>query len=80
MRTSFKFFIAGASAIWIALAAVVALAAPTKITFLHTNDVDEISAKRGQGGFAELMTLLRAERAAAERVGGAAIESAGVQE
>ncbi len=43
-----------------------ALAEPTKITFLHTNDVYEISAKRGQGGFAELMTLLRAERAAAQ--------------
>jgi len=43
-----------------------ALAEPTKITFLHVNDVYEISAKRGQGGFAELMTLLRAERAAAQ--------------
>jgi len=43
-----------------------ALAEPTKITFLHTNDVYEISPKRGQGGFAELMTLLRAERAAAQ--------------
>jgi 2',3'-cyclic-nucleotide 2'-phosphodiesterase (5'-nucleotidase family) len=43
-----------------------ASAEPTKITFLHTNDVYEISAKRGQGGFAELMTLLKAERAAAQ--------------
>lgn len=43
-----------------------ALAEPTKITFLHVNDVYEISAKRGQGGFAELMTLLRAERKAAD--------------
>ncbi|MDH5411701.1 MAG: bifunctional metallophosphatase/5'-nucleotidase, partial [Alphaproteobacteria bacterium] len=43
-----------------------ASAEPTKITFLHTNDVYEISAKQGQGGFAELMTLLKAERAAAQ--------------
>ncbi|MCK4868835.1 MAG: hypothetical protein KAT39_12350, partial [Alphaproteobacteria bacterium] len=43
-----------------------ASAEPTKITFLHTNDLYEISAKRGQGGFAELMTLLKAERAAAQ--------------
>ncbi len=41
-----------------------AAAEPTKITFLHVNDVYEISPKRGQGGLAELMTLLRAERAA----------------
>ena len=45
---------------------LVAAAEPTKITFLHVNDVYEISAKRGQGGFAELMTLLRQERAAAD--------------
>jgi len=43
-----------------------ASAEPTKITFLHTNDVYEISAKQGQGGLAELMTLLKAERAAAQ--------------
>jgi 2',3'-cyclic-nucleotide 2'-phosphodiesterase (5'-nucleotidase family) len=42
-----------------------AVAEPTKITFLHVNDVYEISPKRGQGGLAELMTLLRQERAAA---------------
>lgn len=41
-------------------------AAPTKITFLHINDVYEISPKDGQGGFAELMTLLRRERAVAD--------------
>lgn len=38
-------------------------AAPTTITFLHTNDVYEISPKGGRGGLAELMTLLRHERA-----------------
>jgi len=43
-----------------------AAAEPTKITFLHVNDVYEISPQRGQGGFAELMTLLRAERGAAQ--------------
>ncbi|UCH75175.1 MAG: 5'-nucleotidase C-terminal domain-containing protein [Rhodospirillales bacterium] len=43
-----------------------AAAEPTKITFLHVNDVYEISPKRGQGGFAELMSLLKAERAAAQ--------------
>ncbi len=59
-------------AAWTALAALLlalplaAAAEPTKITFLHVNDVYEISPKRGQGGFAELMTLLKAERAAAE--------------
>ena len=34
------------------------------VTFLHLNDVYEISAKQGRGGFAPLMTLLRQERAA----------------
>ncbi len=45
---------------------VAAAAEPTKITFLHVNDVYEIAPKRGQGGFAELMTLLRREREAAQ--------------
>ena len=34
------------------LIAAGAQAAPTKITFLHTNDVYEISPKRGRGGLA----------------------------
>ena len=34
-----------------------------KLTFLHINDVYEISQRRGIGGLAELMTLLRQERA-----------------
>lgn len=33
------------------------------LTFLHINDVYEITPVDGQGGFAELMTLLRQERA-----------------
>jgi 2',3'-cyclic-nucleotide 2'-phosphodiesterase (5'-nucleotidase family) len=41
-----------------------ALAEPVTITFLHTNDVYEISPKDGQGGLAELKTLLDRERAA----------------
>lgn len=38
---------------------------PTRITFLHTNDNYEIVPTRGWGGFAQLMTLLKRERAAA---------------
>ncbi len=48
------------------LFAVVPLqAAPVRITFLHVNDVYEIAPKHGQGGLAELMTLLEEERAKA---------------
>ena len=39
-------------------------AEPTTITFLHVNDVSEYESKRGIGGVAPLMTLLRRERAA----------------
>src|SRR5262245_39451069 len=39
-----------------------ALADQVTITFLHFNDVYEISPKRGIGGFAEFMTLLARER------------------
>ena len=39
-------------------------AEPTTITFLHVNDVSEYESKRGIGGVASLMTLLRRERAA----------------
>ena len=42
-----------------------ARAEPVTITLLHTNDVYEIAPKDGQGGLAELMTLLTQERAAA---------------
>ncbi len=34
----------------------------TKITFLHSNDMGEISGKRGYGGFPELATLIATER------------------
>lgn len=57
---------AGAAAMAItgsgAVQAQAALSPPT-LTILHTNDVYEISPRRGKGGLAELMTLLRQERA-----------------
>ncbi|MBM3223383.1 MAG: bifunctional metallophosphatase/5'-nucleotidase, partial [Candidatus Tectomicrobia bacterium] len=37
----------------------------TTLTLLTINDVYEITPVQGQGGLAELMTLLRAERATA---------------
>jgi 5'-nucleotidase / UDP-sugar diphosphatase len=42
--------------------AVPGLAQNAKVTLLHVNDVYEISPVKGQGGLAELMTLLRHER------------------
>lgn len=45
--------------------ATAAQAQKTTVTFLHLNDVYEISPKQGRGGFAPLMTLLRQERARA---------------
>jgi 2',3'-cyclic-nucleotide 2'-phosphodiesterase (5'-nucleotidase family) len=42
--------------------AVPCLAQNAKVTLLHVNDVYEISPVKGQGGLAELMTLLRRER------------------
>jgi 5'-nucleotidase/UDP-sugar diphosphatase len=41
-------------------------AEPVAITLLHTNDVYEITPKRGRGGLAELASLLQEERADAE--------------
>ncbi len=54
------------SAAFLVVAGGLAVAAPTKITFLHTNDVYEISPSGGEGGLAEVMTLIRAEREASE--------------
>jgi 2',3'-cyclic-nucleotide 2'-phosphodiesterase (5'-nucleotidase family) len=42
-----------------------AFAQTATVTFLHLNDVYEISPKQGRGGFAPLMTLLKQERATA---------------
>lgn len=58
----------------LALAVLLLLVAPVqaqtlasaKITFLHTNDVYELLPIKGWGGFAELMTVLKQERAKAE--------------
>lgn len=54
------------AAIFAAGVAGSAIAKPVTITFFHTNDVYEISPKSGKGGMAELMTLLKKERAVAE--------------
>ena len=62
LRNSVARLLAGA----LLVASAFAHAAPTTITFLHVNDVYEIAPKRGKGGFAPLMTLLRRERAASE--------------
>lgn len=47
------------------LLAGTAVAQTATVTFLHLNDVYEISPRDGRGGFAPLMTLLQRERAAA---------------
>jgi 5'-nucleotidase / UDP-sugar diphosphatase len=54
----------------VALVAVAVLAASASaqtatVTFLHVNDIYEISPKQGRGGFAPLMTLLKQERGTA---------------
>ena len=55
-----------AAAVLAAALALPALAEPTRLTLLHINDVYQISPQRGAGGLAELMTLLKRERARAE--------------
>ncbi|MEH6404667.1 MAG: bifunctional UDP-sugar hydrolase/5'-nucleotidase [Sneathiella sp.] len=40
-----------------------AFAEATKLTFLHTNDMGELSGKKGFGGFPQLSSLLKSERA-----------------
>ncbi|MBT5374701.1 MAG: bifunctional metallophosphatase/5'-nucleotidase [Rhodospirillaceae bacterium] len=59
-----KFFKRALPAILIALFLWPAFgrAETTRLTFLHVNDVYEISPVYGQGGLAELMTLLKRER------------------
>lgn len=39
-----------------------AVAEPTRLTFLHTNDLDQMSGVKGHGGFAELATLIAEEK------------------
>ena len=50
----------------LAMTPLAALAQSAKLTLLHVNDVYQISPQRGTGGLAELMTLLKQERARAE--------------
>src|SRR5262245_36196003 len=47
----------------VALSAASAFAQKLNLTILHVNDVYEIAPVDGKGGFAQLMTLLKAERA-----------------
>jgi 5'-nucleotidase / UDP-sugar diphosphatase len=47
----------------LAFAPLPAPAQNADITFLHINDVYELAPVRGKGGFAQLMTLIKAERA-----------------
>ena len=49
----------------LAVLATSAFAQKATVTFLHLNDVYELSPKDGKGGFAPLVTLLKQERAAA---------------
>jgi 2',3'-cyclic-nucleotide 2'-phosphodiesterase (5'-nucleotidase family) len=49
----------------LAVLATSASAQKATVTFLHLNDVYELSPKDGKGGFAPLVTLLKQERAAA---------------
>ncbi|HJP21434.1 MAG TPA: bifunctional UDP-sugar hydrolase/5'-nucleotidase [Alphaproteobacteria bacterium] len=63
MTTGFRIFIAVLTLAWLPAAA---LGQSGNLTLLHVNDVYEIAAKKGQGGLAQLMTLLKAERARAE--------------
>ena len=62
MRIRFALFVAAA----VLTAALPAFAQEARLTLLQINDVYQISPQRGAGGLAELMTLLKRERAGAE--------------
>lgn len=64
LRSRFSLGIALALAL-VAAVSTSAFAQKATVTFLHINDVYEISPKQGKGGFAPLMTLLKQERAKA---------------
>src|SRR5436190_10671865 len=53
-----------AAVLVVVLLPVAALGQTTRLTFLHTNDNYEIVPTRGWGGFAQLMTVLKEQRAA----------------
>ncbi len=57
---SVKFYLLIASVFL--LVASMAVAEPTRLTFLHTNDLDQMSGVKGHGGFAELATLIAEEK------------------
>lgn len=57
---------AASTAILLAMSS--AFAEPTKVTFVHTNDLDRMESSGGKGGFASLMAIVKAERAAGEHV------------
>lgn len=50
------------------LLSAAAFAEPTKVIFVHTNDLDRMEESRGKGGLARLMSVVKAERAAGEHV------------
>jgi 2',3'-cyclic-nucleotide 2'-phosphodiesterase (5'-nucleotidase family) len=53
-----------AAVLVVVLLPIAALGQTTRLTFLHTNDTYEIMSVRGWSGFAQLMTLLKEQRAA----------------
>ncbi len=63
MRHAIRLLIAVLAMAWLPAAAQ---GQSAKLTLLHVNDVYRISPRKGQGGLAPLMTLLKAERARAE--------------
>jgi 2',3'-cyclic-nucleotide 2'-phosphodiesterase (5'-nucleotidase family) len=66
MRTRSRLLFTPVLALLVALLlATSAFAQKATVTFLHLNDVYELSPKDGKGGFAPMMTLLQRERAAA---------------
>jgi len=50
------------SLLLVVMISIPAYAESTKLTFLHTNDMGELTAKKGFGGFPQLASLLKAER------------------
>ena len=57
----YSFVSLAAAVLWLAAAAAAGAQSVT-VTFLHLNDLYEISPKQGKGGYAPLMTLLKQER------------------
>ncbi len=64
VKSGLRLLFTATTFLMLVIAPLSAQAGSTKVTFLHTNDLYEISPKRGQGGMGQLMTLIMAERAA----------------